>query len=149
MQKNGSHDGVNLIGATEILRGSHTVVDVYNSQKTITSVETMDFLQYLIDINPNKMVYVVWDNAKFHTSKAVRKFLEFKDEVISIIYLPRYSPYMNPQENIWNWLKSNLYKPSARESIEELISDISDIFNELNSNISRIYSLTYARNFLV
>lgn len=149
LQKNASHDGVNIIGATEILKGSHTVVDVYNSKNTITSVETIDFLQHLININPNKMVYVILDNAKFHTSKAIRAFMEFKDEELSIIYLPRYSPYMNPQENIWNWLKSRIHKPSARRSIDELISDISDIFSELNSNISRIYSLSYARSFLV
>ncbi|MBI6873427.1 IS630 family transposase [Clostridium aciditolerans] len=149
LQKNASHDGVNIIGATEILKGSHAVVDVYNSEKTITSVETIYFLKYLISINPDKMVYVIWDNAKFHTSKAVREFLQFKDEEISVIYLPRYSPYMNPQENIWNWLKSNLYKPAARKSIDELISDISDIFSELNSNQGRIYSLSYASKFLV
>lgn len=48
LQKNASHDRVNIIGTTEILKCSYTVVDVYNSKNTITSVETIDFLQHLI-----------------------------------------------------------------------------------------------------
>jgi uncharacterized protein Yka (UPF0111/DUF47 family) len=56
---------------------------------------------------------------------------------------------MNPQENIWNHLKSKLFKPSARSSIYELISDIQLIFDELNSDSDKICSLAYARNFLL
>jgi len=56
---------------------------------------------------------------------------------------------MNPQENIWGNLKAKLFKPSARASIYELISDIQNIFCELNSNFDKICSLAYARSFLV
>jgi hypothetical protein len=56
---------------------------------------------------------------------------------------------MNPQENIWNYLKAKLFKPSSRASIEELILDAKDIFDELNSNSDKINSLAYARDFLV
>lgn len=111
-----------LILTTVLMRyNQHTVIDVYNSQKTITSVETIDFLQHLININFNKMFYVILDTAKFRTSKAVREFLEFKDEELSILYHPRYSLYINPQENIWNWLNSRLHKSLTRRSIDELI----------------------------
>jgi transposase len=53
---------------------------------------------------------------------------------LSSIFLPKYSPDMNPQENIWNHLKAKLFKPSARKSIYELASDIKMIFHELNDN---------------
>jgi len=56
---------------------------------------------------------------------------------------------MNPQENIWNYLKNRIFKPSSRSCIEELILDTKNIFDELNSDINRIESLAYAKKFLV
>ena len=56
---------------------------------------------------------------------------------------------MNPQEHIWQRLKSLLFRPAARSSIYELVSDIKDIFVKLNNNVDEIYSLAYAKNYLV
>lgn len=89
------------------------------------------------------------DNAKFHTSHEMQSFLFDNKEKLTVLLLPRYSPSMNPQENIWNYLKAKLFKPSARSSIFELISDIQLLFDELNSNFDKIRSLAYARSFLV
>ena len=57
------------------------------------------------------------DNAKTHTSLAMQRFYYDNRKVLTVRALPRYSPYMNPQENMWNHLKAKLYKPSARSSI--------------------------------
>jgi hypothetical protein len=56
---------------------------------------------------------------------------------------------MNPQKNIWNHLKTKLFKPASRSSIEELIFGAKNIFNELNSDINKIRSLAYARSSIV
>ena len=89
------------------------------------------------------------DNAKFHTSFKMQRFFINNKDRLKVIFLPRYSPYMNPQENIWNNLKFALFRPSARSSIYELISDIQSIFDEINPNVYLICSLVYARSFLV
>lgn len=149
LEKNGSHKGVNIVGSTCILNTFHVVNDVYPSEKSITSEEIKSHLDYLLQINPDKKVVVFLDNAKTHTSAAMQLFYLEKKQQLKLIFLPRYSPYMNPQENIWNHLKAKLFRPSSRMSIEELISDVKDIFDELNSNIDKINSLAYARSFLV
>lgn len=149
LEKNGSHKGINIIGSTCILSASHTVNDVYSSKKSITSREIKTHLEYLIEINPGKKVVVFLDNARIHTSAMIQEYYLDKKDVLKLIFMPRYSPNMNPQENIWNYLKSKLFKPSSRSSIVELILDVKDIFDELNSNIDKIHSLAYARNFLV
>lgn len=149
LEKNGSHDGINMIGSTCILNDFHTVNDVYSSGKSITSEEVVSHLEHLININPGKKVVVFLDNAKFHTSAAIQEFYIGKKDVLKLIFMPRYSPKMNPQEHIWNYLKSKLYKPAARACIEELILDIKNIFDELNFNPDKIRSLAYARNYLV
>lgn len=149
LEKNASHDGLNIIGSTSILNTFHTVNDIYSSDHSITSKEIKTHIEYLLKINPNKKVVVFLDNAKTHTSLEMQRFYLYKRKVLTIVLLPRYSPYMNPQENIWNHLKAKLYKPSARSSIYELVIDIQSIYDELNSDVNKIHSLAYARKFLV
>ena len=149
LEKNASHEGINIVGSTSILNNFHTVNDIYSSQQSITSKEIKTHIEYLIDLNPNKKVVVFMDNAKTHTSLAMQRFYYDNRKVLTVELLPRYSPYMNPQENMWNHLKAKLYKPSARSSIYELIVDIQSVFDELNSDTSKISSLAYGRRFLV
>lgn len=149
LEKNGSHKGINIVGSTCIFNNHHTVNDIYSSDKSITSREIKIHLKYLLEINPDKTVVVFLDNAKTHTSAAMQEFYLEKKSRLKLIFLPKYSPDMNPQENVWNYLKAKLFRPSLRSSIYELISDVKDFFDELNSNINKIHSLAYGRSFLV
>lgn len=149
LEKNASHDGVNIIGSTSILNNFHTVNDLYSAQHSITSKEVKAHLEHLIEINKGKKVVVFMDNAKFHVSYGMQSFFFDNKEKLKVILMPKYSPDMNPQENIWNYLKAKLFRPSARSSIFELISDIKLLFDELNTNFDKIRSLAYARSFLV
>ena len=149
LEKNASHEGVNIVGSTSILNNFHSVNDVYSSQESITSKKIKSHIEYLMELNPDKKIVIFMDNAKIHTSTAMQSFYYDNKDKLQIVLLPRYSPYMNPQENMWRNLKSRLFKPSARSTVWELISDIKNIFNELNSNFDKIRSLAYARHFLV
>ncbi|MBK1809034.1 transposase [Clostridium sp. YIM B02505] len=149
LEKNGSHAGVNIIGSTSILSDFHTINDIYLAGQSITSNEVKSHLSYLLDLNKDKKVVVFMDNAKNHTSKCMQEFYFKNRDRLKVINLPRYSPQMNPQEHIWRNLKAKLFRPSARSSIYELISDIKNIFIELNSKKDEICSLAYARNYLV
>lgn len=149
LEKNASHEGVNIVGSTSILNNFHTVNDVYSSQESITSEKIKSHIEYLMELNPNKKIVIFMDNAKTHTSKLMQSFYYDNKDKLKVVLLPRYSPYMNPQENIWRNLKAKLFKPSARSCIWELVSDIKILFDELNSNFAKIHSLAYARSFLV
>ena len=52
------------------------------------------------------------DNSSVHTSKLVLQTL--KECGIKFIFLPPYSPDLNPIELMWAWLKSYLRKAKAR-----------------------------------
>lgn len=149
LEKNGSHKHINIIGSTSILNNFHTVSDIYSAKRSLTSNEVIIHLKYLIEINQGKKVVVFFDNAKVHTSEAIKEFYLNNRDILSLIFMPKYSPNMNPQENIWNYLKAKLFRPTARDFIEELILDVQYIYNELNSNTNKIRSLAYARSFLV
>ena len=149
LEKNGSHDGLRLVGSTSILNDMHTVVDVYSSQDSINSKCIQSHMIHLMDINPNKKVVIFLDNAKPHKSLAMQQFYIDNKDKLEPIFLPKYSPMMNPQEHIWRHYKAVLYKPSARKDIYELTIDTKKIFDELNSDKNKLHSLAYARNYLL
>jgi transposase len=52
----------------------------------------------------NKGDVVIWDNATFHKSPRIAQALE--DAGIGLLFLPAYSPDLNPIEPFWATLKS-------------------------------------------
>ncbi|MBR1604246.1 MAG: transposase, partial [Synergistaceae bacterium] len=45
----------------------------------------------------------ILDNASFHRKKRLYKIAELHN--VKIIFLPPYSPELNPIEHFWHWLK--------------------------------------------
>jgi transposase len=52
--------------------------------------------------NPNEFKIIVLDNGAFHKSKALKI-----PNNIALIFLPPYSPELNPAERIWEIIKAN------------------------------------------
>lgn len=147
LESNNSHEGLNLIGATELTKNFDSIIDVYSAKQSITSREVKTFLERLLHINENKKVYVLLDNAKFHVSKEMQAFADEHSDDLFLINTPRYSPMLNPQENIWNKLKNCIFSTSAYISIEELYESVKLIYDHFNKDIEMIKSLVYAKNY--
>ena len=91
-----------------------------------TTVEK--FKQYLEnDLLPylNRDSVLVMDNMKSHHAKAVKDLLDSSG--IRYIYLPPYSPDLNPIEKLWSKVKAFLRKFKAR-TLEELQDAIQNAF---------------------
>ena len=55
-------------------------------------------------------IIVIADNASYHGGKPVKRFQEEKPGDVVVESLPRYSPELNPDEQVWNHAKSRLGK---------------------------------------
>jgi transposase len=100
-------------------------------QKRITSVEVIDFLKQLLRQHPSRHVVVVMDQAKPHTSKMTKAFIESKAR-LDVFYLPPYSPDWNPDEKVWNHLKNHELKAHRATNKQELY----DLTEEKLENMS-------------
>ena len=112
----GAKGRTNVIGA---LLGS-ALVTVSLFQTTInTTVFNAWVVQDLILKLPEKSV-VVMDNATFHKSQEMAKALQIGGH--TLLFLPPYSPDLNPIEKKWAELKAK--RRSKQCAIEELFKNV-------------------------
>ena len=75
-----------------------------------------------------KQIVIIIDNYSVHKtylSKIICKILNIK-----LIYLPKYSPFLNPIEQLWRTIKNILHRNPIRD-IEYLIEEVFKLFNKL------------------
>jgi transposase len=78
-----------------------------NADKFIT------FLDRLI-YGASKPIFLILDGHPVHKSKKVKEFVANTKGKLRLFILPPYSPHLNPDEWVWNWLKKhNLGKMSV------------------------------------
>lgn len=82
---------------------------------------------FLNEIEPNKVI--VMDNASFHRKNKLYEICENANKNLKLIFLPPYSPELNPIEKYWAKLKKNLKKihknnKTLEESIYQLFKVI-------------------------
>lgn len=69
--------------------------------------EVLKVLKVFIKQYPQKRICIVWDNAKFHTGKLIRKELSKGGilERVHLIHFEPYAPDTNPIEHVWEVVK--------------------------------------------
>lgn len=69
-------------------------------------------------------IYLVIDNAPAHRAKKVKKFLDTVKDRLEVIFLPPYSPKLNPIEHFWaymrDWITHNKFHPKFEELVDAL-----------------------------
>ena len=68
---------------------------------------------------------IIWDNASFHKSEKLRELVE-EEHNHTMIFLPPYSPDLNPIEHKWHELKHRLrsFYDNSADFMENLIREI-------------------------
>lgn len=60
--------------------------------------EIAELLQALVDKHPTGTIYVAWDNANTHEDDEVEAVVRDAAGRLVLLYLPTYSPWLNPIE---------------------------------------------------
>jgi len=121
----GGRQRQHLIGAVEPLEG---VVHVALSD-TLKALQFQHFLEGLFARYPNdhKLV-IVLDNVRAHHSKELEPFLNDNADRLELVFLPPYSPDLNPVEWFWKLLRKsvthNTFSGTFREFHRALIKFI-------------------------
>lgn len=79
-----------------------------------TSEKFNDYLENTLIPHLGKNSIIIMDNMKSHHAKDVKRCLN--ERRVSYLYLPPYSPDLNPIEKLWSKIKATLRKLKARTS---------------------------------
>jgi len=132
----GNHAKVNVFGAFCHMLGK----TFHMKSKKLNSDVFMKFVEHLMKCNPNKRLVLVLDNAPWHTSKKVKAFLESLKGTVDVLWLPAYSPDMNPIEHLWRFMKS-LFSNHFFPTLEEMKNALTNFFKNLYNNNKKIMTL--------
>jgi transposase len=83
------------------------------------------FLEYLaLTVYPAQRLIVVMDNASYHKSRATLAALAALEDHILVVWLPKYSPFLNPIERFWLHLKNLANANCLHPHLESLQQEI-------------------------
>ena len=105
--------------------------------------DVCEVIKEFVRANPNKRIILVLDNFTSHRSYLVRDFARANN--IHLVYLPPYSPDLNPIEQIWRAIKREI-SPVIIKDYCHLTSLILEAFYDLVTKKS--YSVGWVKKFL-
>jgi transposase len=78
-----------------------------------------EFLRRLMH-NASQPVFLILDGHSIHRSRPVRDFVASQDGNLRLFFLPPYSPELNPDEQVWNYVKHHGVGRAALRSASDL-----------------------------
>lgn len=130
-----SRHKVNLISAISP-RGTMRFMATEGS---VNSAVFIDFLKRLIH-KAEQPVFLIVDNHSVHRSREVREFVKSKKGKLRLFYLPPYSPELNPDEHVWNYLKNHKIGRQTTKNGFELSKRVESIMRSLQKMPEKIKS---------
>ena len=92
------------------------------------------FLEHLSASYPEDYIVLVCDGAAWHKSGGLQVFPN-----IEILFIPPYTPEMNPIEQIWRELRARGFHNEVFQTLEKVVDHLCDtIYNLSNTTIHSI-----------
>jgi transposase len=102
--------------------------------------EIAELLQALVDKHPHKIVYVAWDNASTHEDDEIEAVVRAAAGRLVLLYLPTYSPWLNPIEMLWRYFRKEVTHCELFESMKALLAATLDFFRRCNGAPAAVLS---------
>lgn len=105
----------------------------------------IQFLKRLVS-NASRKIFLIVDNGRSHVSKKTKEFISTIKDKLEIFYLPPYSPDLNPDELVWNHLKTNTVGRSTVTDKADFKKQIKKSMKKLQMDKQKIKSFFQKEN---
>jgi len=103
--------------------------------------EVSELLTALLDKHPRTRVYVAWDNASTHQEDEVEAVVRGAAGQLVLLYLPTYSPWLNPIEMLWRHFRREVTHCHLFETLDALVTAASAFFERYNQRPGGVRSI--------
>lgn len=125
------------IGAVNYYTGE-TVV---HFQRNKRRKEIAQLLEALLQKHPMGTVYIAWDNANTHEDDEVEDVVRTAAGRLVLLYLPTYSPWLNPIEMLWRHFRREVTHCECFETRQALLAAAQNCFARFNQCPEKILSV--------
>lgn len=105
----------------------------------VNSAVFIQFLRRLV-AGAKRKIFLIVDNGSSHASKMTKVFVASISEKLELFYLPPYSPDLNPDELVWNHLKTNTVGRSTVTDKANFKKQVTRSMRSLQKNKSKVRS---------
>jgi transposase len=119
----------------------HTGESVVQFQRRKRRQEIAQLLEALVAKQPTGTIYVAWDNASMHEDAEVDAVLRAAAGRLVLLYLPTYSPWLNPIEMLWRHFRREVTHCELFETKPALLAAAQACFNRFNQCRAKILSV--------
>jgi putative transposase len=120
----------------------------YQTGKTVVLVrrhkrrrEIAELLQALLDQHPTGTVHVAWDNASTHEDDEVEAVVRGAAGRLVLLYLPTYSPWLNPIEMLWRHFRREVTHCELFATVQALLAAARAFFDRYNQCPDAVLSI--------
>ncbi len=125
------------IGAVNYHTGETLVI----TRKRKRRREIAELLQLLIEKHPTGTIYVAWDNATTHADDEVEAVVRAAAGRLVLLYLPTYSPWLNPIEMLWRHFRREVTHCELFETMQALLAATKQFFERCNAEPAKVLSI--------
>jgi len=103
--------------------------------------EVAELLQRLVDKHPSGTIYVAWDNANTHEDDEIETVVRAAAGRLVLLYLPTYSPWLNPAERVWRQFRRDVTHCELFETVKALLAAAQAFFDRCNQRPEMVLSI--------
>ncbi len=103
--------------------------------------EVAELLEALLDKHPSETIYVAWDNCNTHEDDEIEAVLRAACGRLILLYLPTYSPWLNPIEMLWRHFRREVTHCELFVSLKALLQAAQDFFDRYNRMPDQVLSI--------
>ena len=119
----------------------HTAETVVLFRRRKRRLEVAELLQALLDKHPEGTIYVAWDNSNTHEDNEVDGVVRAAAGRLILLYLPTYSPWLNPIEMLRRHFRREVTHCELFVSVKASLAASQDFFDRYNSHPERVLSV--------
>ena len=103
--------------------------------------EVAELLEALLGKHPRETVHVAWDNASTHEDEEVEAAVRGAAGRLVLLYLPTYSPWLNPIEMPWRHYRREVTHCELLGSVDALPRATAAFFDRCDRTPGRVRSI--------
>ena len=103
--------------------------------------EVAELLQTLVEKHPTGTIFVAWDNADTHQDDEVEAVVRGAAGRLVLLYLPTYSPWLNPIEMLWRHFRREVTHCELFETVDALLLASRTFFERCNVRLPQVLSI--------